>query len=171
MEEESKKGDQTLADTVTKLALKSKDADAVLKRVKIIEGKCMNNEVELEEYDNMLKQTNKMAGDNENKLDEVSRKLGVQEEELKGAIERAALAESKLFKVEEELQTVGENMKHLEKSSSNAFEREEKLKIKILLFLQKYQVIDTRSEGRLHLRKKLMLWNFPQWPYPPRLSK
>ena len=127
MEEESKKSDQTLADSVTMLALKSKDADAVLKRVKSVESKCMNNEVQLEELDNMLKQTNKMAGDNENKLDEVSRKLGVQEEELKGAIDRAELAESKLAKVEEELQTVGENMKHLEKSSSKAFEREEVL--------------------------------------------
>ena len=114
----------------------------------------MNNEVELEEYDNMLKQTNKMAGDNENKLDEVSRKLGVQEEELKGAIERAALAESKLFKVEEELQTVGENMKHLEKSSSNAFEREEKLKNKILLLLQKYKVAEARFEyGEMNITK------------------
>eukprot|EP00092_Neocalanus_flemingeri_P001204 GFUD01001283.1.p1 GENE.GFUD01001283.1~~GFUD01001283.1.p1 ORF type:complete len:286 (+),score=116.88 GFUD01001283.1:42-899(+) len=153
-EEESKKGDQTLADTVTKLALASKDADAVLKKVKSVEGNCMNNEVELEQLDNMLKQTNKMAGDNENKLDEVSRKLGVQEEELKGAIERAELAESKLSKVEEDLQTVGENMKHLEKSSSNAFEREEKLKNKILLLLQKYKVAEARFEyGEMNITK------------------
>merc|ERR1712055_209270 len=122
MEEESKKSEQTLADTVIKLALSSKDADVILKKVKFIENKCMNNEVTLEELDNMLKQTNKMAADNENKLDELSRKLGVQEDELKGAVERAELAETKLSKVEEELQSVGENMKHLEKSSSDALE-------------------------------------------------
>ena len=48
-----------------------------------------------------------MASDNEQKLDELSRKLGVQEEELKRAIERAELAENKLKGIEEELQAVG----------------------------------------------------------------
>ena len=38
----------------------------------------MNNEVTLEELDNNLRQTTKMASDNEQKLDELSRKLGVQ---------------------------------------------------------------------------------------------
>ena len=69
-----------------------------------------------------------------------TRKLGVQEEELRRAIERAELAESKLKSIEEELQMVGENMKQLELSAEKAVEREEKLKefiinnIKILFF-------------------------------------
>merc|ERR1712179_416840 len=82
MEEESKKSEETLATTVTKLALSSKEADGILKKVKVFESKCMNNEVSIEEY--------------EQKLDELSRKLGVQEDELKRAIERAELAENKL---------------------------------------------------------------------------
>merc|ERR1711894_520748 len=44
MEEEAKKSEQNLADTVTKLANTSKEADSVLKKVKVFEGKCMNNE-------------------------------------------------------------------------------------------------------------------------------
>ena len=40
-----------------------------------------------------------------------NRKLGVQEEELKRAIERAELAESKLKGIEEELQLVSHNRK------------------------------------------------------------
>ena len=51
MEEESKKAEQSLADTVTKLALSSKEADGILKKVKVFESKCMNNEVTLEELD------------------------------------------------------------------------------------------------------------------------
>merc|ERR1711872_550825 len=146
MEEESNKSEQTLAVTVIKLALSSKDADGILKKVKFVESKCMNNEVALEELDNMLKQTNKMAGDNENKLDELTRKLGVQEEELKGAIERAELAEGKLQSVEEELQTVGDNMKHLEK--------EEMLKDKILQLQQKYKAAEARFEyGEMNITK------------------
>merc|ERR1712055_77318 len=101
MEEEAKKSEVTLADTVTKLALSSKEADGILKKVKVFESKCMNNEVTIEELDKNLRQTSKLAGDNEQKLDELSRKLGVQEEELRRAIERAELAENKLKGIEE----------------------------------------------------------------------
>ena len=83
MEDETKKADTTLADTVTKLALASKEADGIQKKVKYFESKTMRNEMEIEEMDKMLRETNKMASDNEQKLDELSRKLGVQEEELK----------------------------------------------------------------------------------------
>merc|ERR1712046_73208 len=98
----SKKAEVNLANTVTKLALSSKQADEGLKKVKVVESKCMNNEVTLEELDKNLRQTTKMASDNEQKLDELTRKLGVQEEELKRAIERAELAEGKLKSIEEE---------------------------------------------------------------------
>ena len=97
MEEEAKKADGSLAETVTKLALASKEADAILKQVKYFENKTMNNEVEIEEADKNLRETTKMASDNEQKLDELTRKLGVQEDELKRANERAELAESKYY--------------------------------------------------------------------------
>ena len=78
MEEEAKKADSSLAETVTKLAMASKDADGILKKVKFFENKTMRNEVEIEEADKNLRETTKMASDNEQKLDELSRKLGVQ---------------------------------------------------------------------------------------------
>jgi chromosome segregation ATPase len=129
---------------VTKLAVTSKEADNILKKVKIFESKCMNNEVTIEEFDKNLRQTTKMASDNEQKLDELSRKLGVQEDELKRALERAELAEKNLASIEEELQQVGENMKQLELSAEKAVEREERLKDKILQIKQKYKA----AEGR-----------------------
>merc|ERR1712200_139517 len=125
MEEEAKKADTALAETVTKLATMSKEADGILKKVKYFENKTMNNEVEIEEGDKNLRETTKMASDNEQKLDELTRKLGVQEDECKRAAERAELAESKLKDVEHELETVGENMKQLEISAEKATEREE----------------------------------------------
>merc|ERR1712133_239405 len=111
---EAKKADSTLAETVTKLAYASKEADGILKRVKHFENKTMVNEVELEDGDKTLRETTKMASDNEQKLDELTRKLGVQEDECKRATERAELAEGKLKDVEHELETVGENMKQAE---------------------------------------------------------
>merc|ERR1712098_774628 len=96
MEEEDKKSADVLCATITKLALTSKAADNVLKAVKSVESVCMNNEVSIEELDKNLRTTIKMAVDNEQKLDELSRKLGVQETELKRGLERAELAEKKL---------------------------------------------------------------------------
>merc|ERR1712037_941398 len=153
-EEKDKLHKEEEANTVTKLAVSSKEADDVLKKVKVVESKCMNNEVTLEELDKNLRQTTKMASDNEQKLDELSRKLGVQEEELKRAIERAELAESKLKGIEEELQMVGENMKQLELSAEKAVEREEKLKDKILSIQNKFKSAEGRYEyGEMNITK------------------
>jgi len=154
MEEEDKKSADTLCNTVTKLALTSKSADNVLKAVKVVESTCMNNEVTIEELDKNLRATIKMAHDNEQKLDELSRKLGVQEAELKRGLERAELAEKNLKGVEEELETVGENMKQLEKSAEKALEREEKLVEKIYSLQTKYKTTEARFEyGEMNITK------------------
>jgi len=154
MEEEDKKSADTLCNTITKLALTSKSADNVLKTVKTVESTCMNNEVTIEELDKNLRATIKMAVDNEQKLDELSRKLGVQEAELKRGLERAELAEKNLKGIEEELETVGENMKQLEKSAEKALEREEKLVEKILNLQNKYKTTEARFEyGEMNITK------------------
>merc|ERR1712112_316982 len=154
MEEEDKKAADTLCNTVTKLAITSKNADQILKAVKVVENTCLNNEVTIEELDKNLRSTIKMAVDNEQKLDELSRKLGVQESELKRAVERAELAEKNLKSIEEELETVGENMKQLEKSAEKALEREEKLVEKILSLQNKYKVTEARFEyGEMNITK------------------
>merc|ERR1712072_33938 len=133
MEEEDKKSADNLCQTVTKLAVTSKNADQILKGVKVVENTCLNNEVTLEELDKNLRATMKMAVDNEQKLDELSRKLGVQEEEL---------------------ETVGENMKQLEKSAEKALEREEKLVEKILSLQNKFKVTEARFEyGEMNITK------------------
>merc|ERR1712152_131399 len=131
-EEEDKKAADTLCNTVTKLAITSKNADQILKAVKVVENTCLNNEVTIEELDKNLRSTIKMAVDNEQKLDELSRKLGVQESELKRGLERAELAEKNLKSIE----------KQLEKSAEKALEREEKLVEKILSLQNKYKVTE-----------------------------
>jgi len=154
MEEETKKADTMLADTVTKLAVMSKEADGILKRVKYFENKTMRNEVEIEEEDKYLRETTKMATDNEQKLHELTRKLGTQEDELKRASERAELAENKLQGVEQELENVGENMKQLEISAERASEREEKLKEKIFHLMERKTFAEARYEyGEMNITK------------------
>merc|ERR1712183_553414 len=154
MEEEDKKSAEVLCQTVTKLATTSKAAGNVMKTVKGVENTCLNNEVTLEELDKNLRATTKMASDSEQKLDELSRKLGVQEAELKRAVERAELAKTKLKGIEEELETVGENMKQLEKSAEKALEREEKLVEKIYNLQNKFKITEAKFEyGEMNITK------------------
>jgi len=154
MEEEDKKSAEQLCQTVTKLAMNSKAADNVMKAIKVVENTCLNNEVTIEELDKNLRTTTKMASDNEQKLDELSRKLGVQEAELKRAVERAELAEKNLKSIEDELETVGDNMKQLEKSAEKALLREEKLVEKIYNLQNKYKITEAKFEyGEMNITK------------------
>merc|ERR1712213_81314 len=79
MEEEAKKSEQTLADTVTRLANKSKEADSVLKKAKVFESKCMNNEVTIEEE-------LQIVGENMKQLEKSAEKAVESEEKLKDKI-------------------------------------------------------------------------------------
>jgi len=154
LEEEVKKAETTLADTVTKLALMSKSADGILKKVKYFESKTMRNEVEIEELDKTVRETKIMGRDSEQKLDEMSRRLGVQEEECRRAIERADISASNITKLEEELNNIGENMKQLEISAEKAQQREEKLKEQIHLLMTKLKTAEARYEyGEMNITK------------------
>ncbi len=154
MEEEDKKSDSVLADTVIKLAVMSKNADNIFKRVKYFESKTMRNEIEIEGMDKTVRETRKMAYDSEQKLDEMTRRLGVQEEECRRSSERAQLADRKILELEEELSSVGENMKQLETSAEKALICEEKLKEQIQGLISKFKAAEARYEyGEMNITK------------------
>merc|ERR1712025_1322552 len=74
--------------------------------------------------------------------------------ELKRGLERAELAEKKLKEIEDELETVGGNMKQLEKSAEKALEREEKLVEKIYSLQNKYKITEAKFEyGEMNITK------------------
>merc|ERR1711972_900308 len=124
MEEEDKKAAEQLCQTVTKLAMTSKAADNVLKTIKVVENTCLNNEVT------------------------------IGNERFRCPVERAGMAEAKLKGIEEELETVGDNMKQLEKSAEKALEREEKLVEKIYNLQSKYKTTEARFEyGEMNITK------------------
>merc|ERR1711913_71148 len=75
-------------------------------------------------------------------------------EELGLAVERAELTEKNLKGIEEELETVGDNMKQLEKSAEKALEREEKLVSKIYDLQSKYKITEAKFEyGEMNITK------------------
>merc|ERR1712088_788715 len=129
------------------------DVSALTRRIMLMEEEGKKSAEQLCQTITKLALTS-TAADNEQKLDELSRKLGVQEAELKRAVERAELAEKNLKDIEEELETVGENMKQLETSAEKALEREEKLVEKIYNLQSKYKVTEARFEyGEMNITK------------------
>merc|ERR1712059_203286 len=144
-------------ETNDKLTKASESLEEAEKQFKEVEGdvSALTRRIMLmEEHDKNLRATIKMAHDNEQKLDELSRKLGVQEAELKRGVDRAEHAEKNLKGVEEELETVGENMKQLEKSAEKALEREEKLVEKIITLQRKFKITEARFEyGEMNITK------------------
>ncbi len=154
MEEEDKKSDSALADAVIKLAIMSKNADSIFKRVKYYESKTMRNEIDIEGMDKAVRETKKMAHDSEQKLNEMIRRLGVQEEECRRSTERAQSSDAKILELEEELNNVGENMKQLEISAEKALICEEKLKEKIQGLITKLKAAEARYEyGEMNITK------------------
>ena len=131
VEEECKRRDNDLATTTMDLCNMSRTADSILRKVKVLQSKNMTDEVLLEELDKDVKEAKFMQEDGEKKCDEISRRLGVMEDELRRALERAELADNKNVNLEEQLRTVGENMHDLEVSEEKAIERDERYKEQI----------------------------------------
>merc|ERR1719486_472610 len=102
LETESNGADVKLAKTTMELALDSKRADKVLKVVNALNSKAMNTEVEIEELCKSEKEAKFMASESEKKFDEISRRLGVVQEELKKAEERADSNQKKVDTIDEE---------------------------------------------------------------------
>ncbi len=154
LEYEAKDADTRLGETVYKLAFKSKEADAILKKVRYFESKNMTNEVTIEDQEKDLREANTIVSDSEKKLDEITRRFGVMEDELKRSLERASIAEDKLVRVEEELRAIGENMKQLEVSEEKAVAREEKYKEQIRLLNHRLKASVSRAEyGEMNITK------------------
>ena len=66
-----------------------------------------------------------MVEESDIKYDEVARKLAMVEGDLERAEERAEGGESKIVDLEEELKSIGENLKALEVAEEKAQQREE----------------------------------------------
>jgi len=88
------------------------------------------------------------------KHDEISRRLGVMEDELRKAFDRAENSDKRTAEIDEELRVVGENMKTLEVAEEKALNREEKYKEQINVLLQRLKMADARAEyGEMNITK------------------
>jgi len=154
LEDEAQKSEIKLAKATLELGQESKRADKVIKVVNTLTSKSMNDEMEIETLSNQEREAKMMAADAEKKYDEILRRLGVMEEELKRSEERADSCQRKVASVDEELKVVGENMKQLEVAEEKALIREEKYKDQIVALIERLKFADARAEyGEMNITK------------------
>lgn len=154
LEDEAQKSEIKLAKATMELAQESKRADKVIRIVNSMTSKAMNDEMEIETLGNQEREAKIMQADAEKKYDEISRRLGVMEEELKRAEERASNSQRKIETIDDELKVVGENMKQLEVAEEKALKREEKYKDQILVLIARLKHADGRAEyGEMNITK------------------
>jgi len=154
LEVEENKAEGQLGYITLELAKSSKKADDILKKVKSGESKTMNNEVTIEELDKSVREANIIKGDGQHKLEELSRRLGVLDDEFARSTDRADLCDKKVMDLEDELKMIGENMKALEVAEEKAFIREEKYLGQILVLMEKLKIADQRQEyGEKNINK------------------
>ena len=154
LEDEAQKSEIKLAKATMELAQESKRADKVIRIVNSMTSKSMNDEMEIETLGNQEREAKIMQADAEKKYDEISRRLGVMEEELKRAEDRAANCQRKVESIDDELKVVGENMKQLEVAEEKALKREEKYKDQIVALIARLKHADGRAEyGEMNITK------------------
>jgi len=154
LEDEVQKSEIKLAKATLELGLESKRADKIIKVVNAATSKSMNDEVEIEALGKQEREAKFMLADSEKKYEEIFRRLGVMEEELKRAVERADNCQKKVESIDEELKVVGENMKQLEVAEEKALIREEQYKDKILALMDRLKFADGRAEyGEMNITK------------------
>jgi len=146
LEEESFIQIEKLANTVTKLAMMSKEADNIVRGCRHWENLTMNNEAEIEDTDKAMRQAKKIEDHSQMKYDNLSRSLSMMEEELKRTNERVKIADERLYVIATDLESIGENQIQLEKSEEKARKREEKYQEQIALINIKLKQAESRFE-------------------------
>ena len=154
LEDEQKKIMTKLSQTVLDLAKMSLHADQLMKKIKQLEQRNIQDEEATEQMEIPTREAKRLGNDSEKKLEEMSRRLGIMEDELRRTEERASISEDTIQELEGELKAVGENMKALEVSEERAVERQERYKGQIQTLLEKLKEAEGRYEyGEMHITK------------------
>merc|ERR1719219_685118 len=109
-----------------KLEEAAKLADEVERARKILENKGMQNDERIDSLDQNIIIATTVALDSSRKMEEASRKLAMTQVDLERTLSRCEESEVEIQGLEDELKVVGQNMKTLELSETDALARQEK---------------------------------------------
>jgi len=109
-----------------KLEEAAKLADEAERARKILENKGMQNDERIDSLDQNIIIATGVAIDSSRKMEEASRKLAMTQVDLERTLSRCEESEVEIQELEDELKIVGQNMKTLELSETEALLRQEK---------------------------------------------
>ena len=125
LEGEAEKRENRLATEVSSLLRASLRADEQMKAKNTLEAAISNNEEDIDELENHLKEARFVLAESERKYEDINRKYVNIETDSQRAVQRADEEEHKIIELEDELRIVGSNLQQLEVSEEKALEREE----------------------------------------------
>jgi len=134
----------------TKLTEAAAEAEAVEIKRKLLEAKNMVNEERIDSLESQITTASEVALISTRNQEEISRKLAMTQVELDRTVEKAVEAEAKIQELEEQLNIVGQNMKTLELSETQALKRHEEFeeKIRDLILNLKFTEIQAAAAER-----------------------
>lgn len=118
--------EQRLGVETKKLEEVAKLADEAERARKILENKGMQNDERIDSLDSNIIIATTVAIESSRKCEEAQRKLAMVQVDLERTLGKADEAEKTIQDLEDELKVVGQNMKTLELSETEALDREEK---------------------------------------------
>merc|ERR1711921_64912 len=153
----------------TKLAVAAAAAEAVEIQRKILEAKSFVNDERMDTLEENIETARDVAQKSTRNAEEVSRKLAMTQVEFDRTTDKAKEAEQKIDELEEQLNVVGQNMKTLELSETNALKRHEEAEEKIrdltlnLKFAEIQAAAAEREAAKLSQELELLVADLTDW--------
>jgi len=153
----------------TKLAEAAAAAEAVEIQRKILEAKSFVNDERMDTLEENIETARDVAQKSTRNAEEVSRKLAMTQVEFDRTTDKAKEAEQKIDELEEQLNVVGQNMKTLELSETNALKRHEEAEEKIrdltmnLKFAEIQAAAAEREAAKLQQELDLLVTELNEW--------
>jgi len=153
----------------TKLTEAATEAEQVEIKRKVLEAKSFVNDERMDSLEESIGTAQAIALTSSRNAEEVARKLGMTQVELDRTMEKAKEAETKIQELEEQLNVVGQNMKTLELSETNALKRHEDSEEKIrdltlnLKFTEIQAAAAEREAAKLQQELDLLTTDLTDW--------
>merc|ERR1712219_81024 len=153
----------------TKLAEAAAAAEAVEIQRKILEAKSFVNDERMDTLEENIETAREVALRSTRNAEEVARKLAMTQVEFDRTNEKAKEAEQKIEELEEQLNVVGQNMKTLELSETNALKRHEESEEKIrdltmnLKFAEIQAAAAEREAAKLQQELDILVADLNDW--------
>jgi len=169
LDDDVSRSESRLTVETTKLAEAAAEAEQVEIKRKVLEAKSFVNDERMDSLEEAIGTAQAIALTSSRNAEEVARKLGMTQVELDRSKEKYQEAEGKIQELEEQLNVVGQNMKTLELSETNALKRHEDSEEKIrdltlnLKFTEIQAAAAEREAAKLQQELDLLTTDLTDW--------